>query len=61
MISILQLYKQLADLKHELSQCILNDKFEEAPRILTGINIIKETLIEKYESLYLKSNVKFIE
>lgn len=60
MISIHELQVQLEALKQELRSALALNKSEEITRIAVGISVIKDTIIEKYEEIYKKSNVRFI-
>ncbi len=59
-MSISELNQQLELLKQELRSALALNKTEEISRIAVGISVIKDTIIEKYEEIYKKSNVRFI-
>lgn len=55
MMTILQLRSQIKKVKSELSNCVMNDKYSEVPRLMIALSVLKDTLLERYSQTDTKN------
>lgn len=60
MMTIIEARLELAKAKRELAKAIMNNNYEETPRLLTLVSVLKDTLLECYSKANAKNVVSSV-
>lgn len=55
MMTVLEIRAEIHKAKLELSNAIMTDNYNEVPRLVTALSVLKDTLLECYGETYSKN------